>query len=85
MTLKNRCVRCFNAVSIKTRFQMFQFLKKQKDGATISELTEYTSLKQPTVSFHINKLTETGLIRKYKQGREVYCKVSITCSDCPLN
>lgn len=82
--MKNKCVHCFKAISVKARFDIFNFLLKQKDGVTVSRLTEFTSLRQPTVSFHIDKLEKTGLVKKYKKGREVYCKVNSLCPNCPL-
>lgn len=38
---------------------------------SVNELTELTGLSQPTVSHHLKKLTEAGLVTKHREGRTV--------------
>lgn len=38
---------------------------------SVNELTELTGLSQPTVSHHLKKLTEAGLVTKQRDGRTV--------------
>jgi DNA-binding transcriptional ArsR family regulator len=40
-----------------------------QSDSTVAELTEKTGLAQPTVSFHLKKLKETGLIGFRKMGK----------------
>lgn len=41
------------------------------DPVTVNELAERIGLSQPTISHHLKKLTECGLIRREQQGRTV--------------
>lgn len=41
------------------------------DPVTVNELAERIGLSQPTVSHHLKKLTECGLINREQQGRTV--------------
>ena len=82
--MKPNCVNCFKVVSIKSRFNIFEFLKSNRKGANISSLVKLTSLRQPTVTFHVNQLAKNGFVNKYKVGREVWCQVHKKCDDCPL-
>jgi DNA-binding transcriptional ArsR family regulator len=83
--MKIKCVKCFKTVSINSRFKIFEFLKKNKKEVSVSDLVNLTALKQPTVTFHLNKLAQSGLIKKRKAGRMVYCKAIANCPTCPLN
>lgn len=38
---------------------------------SVNELTELTGLSQPTVSHHLKKLAEAGLVTKHRDGRTV--------------
>lgn len=41
------------------------------EAFSVNELTELTGLSQPTVSHHLKKLTEAGLVTKRREGRTV--------------
>jgi len=82
--MKQMCPDCFEALSVKSRFEIFEYLKKHKKGTTISELVDVVNLRQPTVTFHIQRLIERGIVKTEKKGREVYCYAYKKCSRCPL-
>lgn len=83
--MKYDCINCFKILSTKNRFKIFEFLKKKRGQRTnVSSLVKLTSLRQPTVTFHINKLAKRGLVKKHKVGREVYCQIHKKCDDCSL-
>jgi len=85
--MKSHCRHCFITVSDPSRIFIVEFLKKIKREITVSEVVGELSLRQPTVTFHINKLVDIGLIRKRKRGREVLLKLqkySPKCSYCPI-
>ncbi len=83
--MKIRCAKCFKSVGVTSRFRIFEYLKKEKGEVTVSELVNLVMLSQPTVTFHVNKLAQVGLVSKRKEGREVYCRVAQLCvHDCPL-
>lgn len=39
--------------------------------ASVSDLTELSGLSQPTVSHHLKKLTDSGLVEKVRVGRTI--------------
>ncbi|PIY95575.1 MAG: hypothetical protein COY66_06485 [Candidatus Kerfeldbacteria bacterium CG_4_10_14_0_8_um_filter_42_10] len=82
--MQQKCLKCLKVVSIASRFRLFQYLKKTKKPATVSQLVNLLALRQPTVTFHINQLAKLDLIKKEQVGREVYCQISRKCNHCPL-
>lgn len=79
--VKTKCVGCFKVLSIKARYKMFDYLKEHPSKVTVSELVKLTKLRQPTVTFHVNQLSRVGLIKKERNGREVFCILSRGCND----
>ena len=83
--MKYGCLNCFKTLSTRKRFLIFDFLKKKKRKKfNLNFLVKLTGLRQPTVTFHVNKLVKRGLVKKIKVGREVYCQAHKKCDDCPL-
>ena len=60
------------------------YLEKANKGVNISELVKIIGLKQPTVTFHVNKLAKVNLIKKKKSGRVTFCSISPRCNNCLL-
>ncbi|MHA2787758.1 ArsR/SmtB family transcription factor [Corynebacterium sp. S7] len=62
----------FKVLSDPARLRLLSQLTKKNCGPmTVNELTELSGLSQPTVSHHLKKLTDVGLIEKKKEGRTV--------------
>lgn len=80
--MKPACVNCFKTLSVSTRFKILGELGQGK--LTISDLIKTTSLRQPTITFHINQLVKSGLVAKHKIGREVYCQITKKCHRCQI-
>ena len=64
------CPECFKAVGVHSRYKLICTLGKLPNGATVSELTEKLSLKQPTVTHHLNILKSVNAVASTEQGRE---------------
>lgn len=79
-----KCRGCLKLLSVEKRFDIFNYLLSNKEGVKVNDLVELTGLKQPTVTFHVNKLSRRGLVKKIKQGRDVICFLNIRCTDCPF-
>jgi len=78
--MKNSCCHCFKLLSSKSRFRIFEFLKGcRTKKVNVNDLVKLSSLRHPTVSFHLKKLKDNGFLKKYKKGREVYCQVCQKC------
>ncbi|QPK83414.1 winged helix-turn-helix transcriptional regulator [Corynebacterium qintianiae] len=62
----------FKVLADPVRLQILSQLAKSGCGPiSVSELTELVRLSQPTVSYHLKKLTEAGLLQKHRAGRTV--------------
>ncbi len=57
---------CFKALSDETRFSIFKHLKGKELCAC--QLLENFQITQPTLSFHMKKLIECGLVIGRKDG-----------------
>jgi ArsR family transcriptional regulator len=51
-----------------TRHRILSLLKG--DGASVKALTARLGVRQPTVTHHLKKLEDAGLVRMEKRGRE---------------
>lgn len=64
----------FKGFADSSRLSILQaLLDKPK---TVSQIAEETELSQPNTSAHLACLLECGLIRKEKEGREVWYEIS---------
>lgn len=82
--MKTKCLKCLKAISVPTRFKIFNFLLSSSKGVTVKRLVELTHLRQPTVTFHLNELEKYGLLTKERNGQEVLCSLKQNCEVCPL-
>jgi DNA-binding transcriptional ArsR family regulator len=65
----------FGALSDSTRRAILEHLCE--GPATVSELAEPFEISIQGVSKHVKKLESAGLIRRMKEGREVWCELVI--------
>lgn len=62
----------FKVLSEPARLQILSRLAADGCGpVSVSDITESIGLSQPTVSHHLRKLTEAGLLERVQQGRTV--------------
>ena len=62
----------FKVLAEPARLQILSQLATKGCGpATVNDITESLGLSQPTVSHHLRKLTEAGLLERSQQGRTV--------------
>ena len=67
----------FHALADPTRLRLLSFISAQPEGeACVCNLTAPVALSQPTVSHHLKKLREAGLIISERRGTWVYCRVA---------
>jgi ArsR family transcriptional regulator len=60
--------RLFKALAEPARVRILNLLVSAGEGACVCELTETLGLSQPTVSHHLKKLTQAGLLRRQQMG-----------------
>lgn len=66
----------FTALSDPTRLRLLSRLAAEGcEPVSVTELTELSGLSQPTVSHHLARLTEVGLLNKVRVGRTVTHRV----------
>lgn len=66
----------FKVLAEPARLQILSQLAVGGCGpVSVNELTELVGLSQPTVSHHLKKLTEAGLLERTREGRTVTHRV----------
>jgi len=86
-TTSDSCVTCFNALGVGSRMAIYKYLR-QHDKVGVAAIVEHVGLTQPTVSYHLNEMKNSGILESTRDGKEVYYKISDTCKifhqDCVL-
>ncbi len=66
----------FKALGDPTRVRLLSLIAAAPDGeACICDLTEPVGLSQPTVSHHMKRLADAGLVEREQRGRWAYYRV----------
>lgn len=79
---KIKCTQCFKSVSVPSRMVIYNFLNKNNISATVSEIVDQVNLTQPTVSYHLKEMKNSGLLCSHRNGKEVYYSVNDVCPYC---
>jgi ArsR family transcriptional regulator, arsenate/arsenite/antimonite-responsive transcriptional repressor len=64
--------RLFKALADPHRVQIVNLLATSPDPVCVCELTEPLGLSQPTVSHHLKKLVDAGLLEREQRGSWAY-------------
>ncbi|MDF1781763.1 MAG: metalloregulator ArsR/SmtB family transcription factor [Alcanivoracaceae bacterium] len=77
--------RAFKALSSPNRLRLFsEILRRQREaggsevcapGCLLTDYIQRLGIGAPTVSHHLRELSDSGLIRLERQGRNVFCAV----------
>jgi len=62
----------FKALADPARVRIVNLLAMSGESVCVCELVEPLGLSQPTVSHHMKKLLEVGLVRREKRGKWAY-------------
>ncbi|OGC51846.1 hypothetical protein A2982_03925 [candidate division WWE3 bacterium RIFCSPLOWO2_01_FULL_39_13] len=76
--MKILCSECFKNLGVASRAEIYNFIKSSLK-ASVSEVTRYVKLRQPTVSYHLKEMTESGLLCRQKNGRQVVYSINTIC------
>lgn len=69
----DRLAEVFKALSDPTRVRLLRYLSDSTAGtACACHLPDALGISQPTLSFHMRKLHESGLLSREKRGRWVH-------------
>jgi ArsR family transcriptional regulator len=74
-TEADRRVDLLKALADPTRLQMVGILKRANDPVCICDFTATFKLSQPTISHHIARLREAGLVDVTKEGLWAYYRL----------
>jgi ArsR family transcriptional regulator len=66
--MDKKLIECFKALGDPVRFQIFDSLKRKSICACEFDDVLNLDVSQPTLSFHLKKLRECGLIIENKEG-----------------
>lgn len=82
------CTNCFKSLGVPTCMEIYNYIRDH-GKATVSRLTEFVQLTQPTVSHHLKEMKDHGLLNSAKVGKEVFYSINEMCpiykSECVLN
>ena len=73
------CTKCFNTLGIPSRMKIYRFLRDKGEN-TVGAVVEIAKLTQPTVSYHLKAMRDSGLLKSRKSGKEVYYCVNPDCA-----
>lgn len=76
--IKSKCHKCFKSLGIRSRAKIYIDLCDHEQR-NVSEITNFVGLRQPTVSYHLKGMIESGLLSKQQKGKQVYFSVNKTC------
>lgn len=63
-----------------SRRKIYEYLANSGEK-TVSEITRFMKLRQPTVSYHLSEMKKEDLLASRKQGRKVYYRVKMRCPE----
>jgi ArsR family transcriptional regulator len=66
----------FRALADPARVKILNLLATSGDAVCVCELTEPLGLSQPTVSHHLKKLTDVGLLEREQEGKWAYFTIN---------
>ena len=66
----------FRALSDPTRVKIVNMLSRSAEPVCVCEFVPAVELSQPTVSHHLKKLTEAGLLEREERGKWAYYSLS---------
>lgn len=78
MSEEELCPDCFKVVGERSRYNLVCLLGKSKKGETVTELTSKMSLRQPTITHHLQVLRSVNAVNVKVSGREKYFTLNRT-------
>ncbi len=73
-----KCAQCFKLVSVPSRMVIYNYLN-QTPKAMVGDIVEKVGLTQPTVSYHLKEMKDSGLLKSNRVGKKVYYSINTGC------
>ena len=74
----SRAAGVFKALADPARVRIVSLLATSEGSVCVCDLTPHMDLSQPTVSFHLKKLLDAGLIEREQRGKWAYYSIRPT-------
>ena len=71
-------MKCFESLGVSSRMKIYNYLKESGENP-VGEVVKKMKLTQPTVSYHLKEMKKIGLLKSYKQGKEVHYSINKSC------
>ena len=73
----NFAIAALQSLAQETRLKVFRLLVRAgRDGMPAGEIGETLNVPAPTLSFHLNHLSNAGLVERRRVGRSIWYSVS---------
>lgn len=86
--MKELCGYCFRNLGVGTRLKIYQYLERNGEK-NVTAITAFIKLRQPTVSYHLKNMFESGLLNRRNVAKEAFYSTRSTCphddTDCVLS
>ncbi len=70
-----RAARCLEEIGNPTRLEIFRFLVRAgPEGLAVGELQDHLNIPGSTLSHHIARLVNVGLVKQEREGRILRCR-----------
>ena len=66
----------FGALADKNRVKIVSMLLKAGDACCVCDIEPELGVSQPTVSYHLKRLTDVGLLEREKRGTFAYYRLA---------
>lgn len=77
--IKTDCLPCFKELAVPSRAKIISLLEKE-GKLPVSAVVASVKLRQPTISYHLDRLERVGILRSKREGRQVFYKIDPQCA-----
>jgi len=81
------CQNCLHHLAVNSRVKIIDFLQHNGPQA-VSSIVDHLKLRQPTVSYHLQHMSATGLLLTKRVGKQKFYSLKDRCNkrgkDCLL-
>jgi len=83
MKITSACAVCFSGLSAGSRIKIINLLS-EKGRLSVLDIAKHFTLKQPTITHHLQYLKNAGLLSSERKGKNIYYFIREKCKgkDC---
>ncbi len=77
-----KAARCLEEIGNQTRLEIFRYLVRAgPEGLAVGELQDHLNIPGSTLSHHIARLVNVGLVKQVREGRILRCRPHFALMD----